>query len=192
MLRQLAPEDRDLLLAASLPEEVDASQLDEVLELQGSVLTLARLERGGVPLSGVSGQPGHFRLQALLRQYLRGHLERSDSARHETLRRRWTEVAEAHGHHDLALEHALAGRWWPRTAALLEKHGDEWIDRGRHRFVEAALGALPADVLATYPRVQVCRGRLTYARGDFTAAVERAREAFFTARPRRDRPVEAL
>jgi len=191
MLRQHAPDDREVLLAAALSEQVDGAQLDEVLERPGSALALARLEQSGVPLTGLPDTPSHFRLHALLRQFLRAHLQRGEPAHHQALCRRWAEVAAAHQQPDVALEHALAGQWWPRAAALLATHGDEWIDRGRHAFVEAALDALPAAVLARHPRVQVCRGRLTYAQGNFPSAVERAREAFFSARTRRDRPAEA-
>ncbi|HEU5318805.1 MAG TPA: tetratricopeptide repeat protein, partial [Chloroflexota bacterium] len=202
LLRRLEPDDRELLLAAALPEECDAALLDETLARGDAAHTAARLaelERRGVPLAALSGgigdagdgAPARFRLHALLRQYLRGHLEKTEPGRHAALQRRWAEVLAAHGAPGEALGHALAAGWWERAALLVERHGDEWVDRGRYRFLEEALTALPPHVLERRARVLIHAGRLALAQGRAPLAVERARRALFVARERRDRTAEA-
>jgi DNA-binding SARP family transcriptional activator len=186
MLRQQTPDDRELLLAAALPDEVDPAQLAEVLGRDGEEASsgaLAQLGQSGLP---IRTNGGRFRLHALLRQYLRAHLERAEPGRHAALRRRWAEVTAACGEVGASLEHALAAEWWEHAVALLEAEGQRWVDAGRHSLVERAFTALPPRVVERRPRLLVLNARLAFAQGHAAAAVERARQAFFAARRQRD------
>ncbi len=191
LMRQQGREERELLLAAAMPEVCDAAQLDGVLGRSDSAGALARLEGAGMPLAGQRDAPGRYRLHALLRQYLRTHLERSDPARHTALRRRWSEVAEAHDAPAEALDHAIAARWWEQVTRLLERHAEQWLAQGRRQAVAAALDALPPGVVAKRPAVQLYGARLALVEGKPGVAIERARHVFFAARERRDSRTEA-
>jgi LuxR family transcriptional regulator, maltose regulon positive regulatory protein len=194
LLRQQGREDRELLLAAALPEVCDAAQLDEVLGGTDSGAALERLQGAGVPLVALPPGPaggGRFRLHALLRQYLKSHIERSDPARALALSRRWSEVAEAHAAPAEALDHAVAARWWEQVVRLLESHAEEWIAQGRRQRVAGALDALPSGVLEKRPGLRLYGARLALVEGRPTVAIERARQVFFAARQRRDSRTEA-
>ncbi len=191
LLNRLSLEEREVLLAAALPEVCDVAQLEAVLEGSNAWDVLRRLERAGLPLARDEADPGRYRLHALLQQFLRMHLERVDRARHEALSRRWAEVAGAHGQPEAALGHALTARWWEQVAGLLEDHGQEWVDRGRWQLVEGALDALPNRLVEQRPLLIVCSARLAVVQGKATLAVERARQAFFVARSIGDDVAEA-
>ena len=191
LLSRLSPEEREMLLAAALPEVCDVALLEEVLKQSDAWDVLRRLERAGLPLVRDEAHPGRYRLHALLQQFLRAHLERVDRARYEALSRRWAEVARAHGQPEAALAHARSARWWEQVAGLLENHGQEWVDRGRWQLVEGALGALPNRLVERRPLLIVCSARLAVVQGKATLAVERARQAFFVARAAGDDFAEA-
>ena len=186
LLARLEEEDRDVLMAAALPDACNTALLDEVLDRPspwpGSWSTLSRLERGGLPLSRDETDPSIYRLHALLRQFLRAYLEKADRSRHDALHRRWTEVSESRDDPVAALGHALSARWWDRAADLLETHGEEWIDRGRWSLVGESLTALPNAVVEQRPRLLLCAARQSYVEGRLAMAVEQARRAFFGAR----------
>jgi ATP/maltotriose-dependent transcriptional regulator MalT/DNA-binding SARP family transcriptional activator len=190
LFRRLAAADQALLLAAAVPDVCDPAALDEALGRTDSGAALRRLERTGLPLERVA-ETGHYRLHALLQQFLRAHLERTDQRRHRRLRQFWGTAATARGDFAAAMTHFLAGRVYERAAQVLEQIGERWIDAGRRQLVETWLAQVPPSMFERRPRLVLCAARLCFAKGERALAVERAREAGFVARRVRDQVAAA-
>lgn len=184
-------DDRELLLAAALPDVCDARDLDEVLQRADSAAALVRLQRAGVPLTREAA-PDRYRMHGLLQQFLRAHLERYDRRRLRQLRYRWGAAAERRDDHAAAIAQYLAGRLYGRAAHVLERIGEQWIDVGRWQVIDGWLSQFPAPLVQERPRLGLCAARLALAQGQRPSlAVERARTARFAAQRSRDSEAEA-
>ncbi|MBI3970034.1 MAG: tetratricopeptide repeat protein [Chloroflexi bacterium] len=181
LFRRQSAEHREILLAAALPDTCHPADLDDVLGRGGSAEALAALERAGVPINRAERGSAAYRMHALLRQFLQTHLEQHDRSRHVQLRRRWGDLLRERGDHAGAVAQYLAARLYDRAAKVLEQIGERWIDSGRRLLVEQWLAQLPPSLIDKRPRLGLCNARLAFAQGQRVLAVERARQAGFTA-----------
>ncbi len=129
----------------SLPEEVvrflerssvldvlSGQELDELLETEGSAMTLKFLEGlGSVFLSPLDGERHHYRYHGLFAEMLAYRLEMADPTSASRLHRRCSEQMEAQGDIDGAVRHAVAAHDFDRSADLVLIHTLDLVITGQ-------------------------------------------------------------
>ncbi|MGZ4710609.1 MAG: LuxR C-terminal-related transcriptional regulator, partial [Acidimicrobiales bacterium] len=129
----------------SLPEEVvrflerssvldvlSGHELDELLETEGSAMTLKFLEGvGSVFLSPLDGERHHYRYHGLFAEMLAYRLEMADPTSASRLHRRCSEQMEAQGDIDGAVRHAVAAHDFDRSADLVLIHTLDLVITGQ-------------------------------------------------------------
>ena len=130
---------------ASLPDEVvrflerssvldvlTGHALDELLETEGSAMTLKYLEGlGSVFLSALDGERHHYRYHGLFAEMLAYRLEMTDPATASRLHQRCSEQMEAVGDIDGAVRHAVAAHDFERSADLVLVHTLDLVITGQ-------------------------------------------------------------
>jgi ATP/maltotriose-dependent transcriptional regulator MalT/DNA-binding SARP family transcriptional activator len=189
VLGPLDPALRDVLVSGSLFEDLTPALLRDVLGLDTGGELLEALSRSGTFLTR-QGE-GAYRAHPLLRAHLRAQLPPGEVV---ALAARGAAHHEALGHPRRAMAaHFLAGNT-DRAAALLIRHGPDWLRAGRLSLVEKALERLPAAAwTAEVHALSGDRHRLAsrypaalhdYARsGDLQRALGEAQVALDTVQP---------
>ena len=158
VLANLPDEVVRFLERSSVLDVLAGHELDELLETEGSAMTLKYLEGlGSVFLSALDGERHHYRYHGLFAEMLAYRLEMTDPATASSLHQRCSEQMEAVGDIDGAVRHAVAARDFERSADLVLVHTlllvitgqveqlGRWIDMlGDH-----AMDRSPAAAVAT-------------------------------------------
>jgi len=165
VLGPLDPTLRAFLTRASVFDELTAELLQGVLGETRSATYLDALARGGTFLTHAGGA---YRTHPLLQAHLRALLP--DAERRE-LARRGAAYFETQGQHRAALNaHLLAGDA-DRAAALLEQHGQRWLEQGRVHLLQRALEELPISCWTARPALHALMGDAYRAQSRYAEAL---------------------
>ena len=189
VLMALPEEERDVVTRSALPDKLSGELVNLLCDREDGWLLLERLEQQGVFLIPTSPDRRQYRYHQLFAEYLRDHLQRSDSALFATLQRRTAEwfagqdkVADAVNHAILAEDSAL-------LAQILEDAGG-WrlIPQGMQGVVEEGLSKLPDDMIRSRPQLALAQvylqlklGELGKARAEFDQFLEVSRNSTLSA-----------
>ncbi|MBK9711455.1 MAG: tetratricopeptide repeat protein [Kouleothrix sp.] len=113
----------------------------------------------------------HYRYHHLFHDFLRQRLE-ADEREHRERHCRAARFFEAHGDDEEAIYHWLAAREFTAAAAAIGRAGEPALQSGRLDTVAAWIGAIPPEVLAAHPRLQVHLGDVFRLRTAFDPALE--------------------
>jgi len=162
----LAPDDRDLLMRASVLDRLDGEVCDAVLSRKGSGEILRRLSRSNLLLSPLDSKDVAFRMHALLRGMLQAELRRTDAAAVPELHRRASDWFHRGGDPDSAVEHAIATGDVDFASERIWRVGANYAAVGRRATVATWLAAFDeADVLRA-PGLAVVAAACAVADGD--------------------------
>ena len=122
VLNGLDDDTARFLEEASILEPMSAALLDDVLGRTDSGRQLAAVEAtGNLFLIALDDDREWYRFHHLFGELLTSRLGRRDPARLRALHRRASEVLEAEGDLDRAIDHALSAGDRPRAAALVQR-----------------------------------------------------------------------
>jgi LuxR family maltose regulon positive regulatory protein len=172
------------LLATSVLRQMDGPACDHLLEAEGSIATLHRLQEGG--LFVVSTGDDVYRYHRLFHDFLRTQLRR-DAGRFQALHRRAAEYFSQAGQPEETVYHLLAAQEHPQAAHLIEELGPRMIAQGRFDSLSIWIAQLPPEVRVAQPGLDVLMGDVLRLRAQFDEALERYQVAEMHAAEQGDR-----
>jgi LuxR family maltose regulon positive regulatory protein len=146
-----APELKDFLLKTSILERLCGPLCDAVTESPGSQLLLGRLEQANLFLIPLDQARGWFRYHQLFAELLRHRLRLQGQPLEASLHQRASLWFEVEGYLAEAIQHALDGKDWDRSAALIEKAVDARLKRGETVTLIGWIEKLPAALVIARP-----------------------------------------
>ncbi len=170
-------EVRTFLLETSVLERLSGSLSDAVTGRCGSQELLEQVERAGLFLVPLDEVRGWWRFHHLFADLLRARLLEGQPAQVAQLHRNAAAWHEEHGLTEDAIRHAVAAGEMTWAAQLIERQFDTVSGlRGEGVTVQRWLGALPADLVRSRPRLLLAQAQLAAAAGR-VETVERLVEA---------------
>ncbi|HEU5472648.1 MAG TPA: LuxR C-terminal-related transcriptional regulator [Actinophytocola sp.] len=140
------PEDKaELLRLVSICDEVPAALAAELAGRDDAAALLDELERETSLMARVGGSEPAYRMQILLRSYLRADLYRRQPEHAHELHGMATRWFAAHQRIPQALEHAVRSGGEVTTHGLLRRHGLAMVLTGQHLAFRAAYDGLDRD-----------------------------------------------
>jgi LuxR family transcriptional regulator, maltose regulon positive regulatory protein len=168
---------------SSVLDVLSGPALDDLLETEGSAMTLKFLEGLGTGfLSPLDGERHHYRYHGLFAEMLAYRLEMADPATASRLHRRCSEQMEAVGDVDGAVRHAIAARDFERAADLVLVHVVELVFHGQVDLLGHRIELLGDDAVDRSPAAAVATAWYGLATGD-APLVRRAAAAAAQADP---------
>ena len=176
---------REFLLETSVLERLSGGLCDAVTGRTGGQVMLERVERANLFLVPLDEVRGWWRYHHLFADLLRARLQQQQQpGRAAALHRAAAAWCEEHGLADDAVRHALAAGDPAWAARLIERHFDEIFLSGERATLERWLGALPAGLIRSRPRLLLAQARLALLSGRLEAVdglLDNAERAFADA-----------
>lgn len=184
VLAQLAPDLRDFLLASSVLDELSPAICADVLGIERPALLLAQLRSRNLFVVEFEGDEERLRYHDLFRDFLQSTLRRQDELRWREVMRAAAGAYAARGQWAQAVSRYLELDDYEDVAGILKRTATQLYELGRWDTLAGWIDALPEEVLASYPRFIVQRGRIYSSRGDpdrAAASYDRAEYLFSAA-----------
>ena len=175
---------REFLLETSVLERLSGGLCDAVTGRTGGQVMLEQVERANLFLVPLDEVRGWWRYHHLFADLLRARLQQQQPGRAAALHRAAAAWCEEHGLADDAVRHALAAGDPAWAARLIERHFDEIFLSGERATLERWLGALPAGLIRSRPRLLLAEARLALLSGRLEAVdglLDNAERAFADA-----------
>jgi LuxR family transcriptional regulator, maltose regulon positive regulatory protein len=172
VLANLPEQKLEFMLRTSLVLTIDPELADALTESQGAALKLSELEHAGVPVQQVSEhQAGDvaYQYHPLFRELLQAQLRATHPRTVTKLHRLAAGWYAEHDRTSPAIHHALAGEDWRRASGLIAEH---WLDlflRGEATSMSGPMSRLPAEVVASDPRLGAALAASRLQDGDIAA-----------------------
>jgi LuxR family maltose regulon positive regulatory protein len=172
VLAHLAENRREFMLRTCVVDAVNPELADALTGLDDGDLTLAALERSGAPVhpADIDDHGRWYCFHPLFRELLRAHLHHGHLDEIPFLHRRAARWYAEQGETMPAIRHALAGQDWEQASDLI---ADNWLElflAGRSAAMREPMAQLPADVLATDPRLAAAFAGSRLQDGDLEGA----------------------
>lgn len=177
---------REVLLQTCVLHTLNGDLADSLTRRRDGARVLDRLERENALVTAVDPRRRWFRYRPLLREYLRGQLDRLMPDEVAGLLGRAAHWYAAAGMTVEALQYAAEAKDWEYVAALLVSDGDRTVDLGVDTKTAALLDRIPEPQVTGDPRVAevLARARLRAADPDgaepYLKVVDRTTEGFWT------------
>ncbi len=153
VLARLPKDSREFMLRTSLVDELNPELADALTGREGGTLPLMELERLGAPVQPTAVDGRWYRYHPLFAELLRAHLHHSHPQEIPSLHRRAARWYAEQGRAMLAIRHALAGEDWQQAGGLIAEHWLELFLRGGSAAMRGPMAQLPAEVVASDPRL---------------------------------------
>jgi LuxR family maltose regulon positive regulatory protein len=165
------PQARKFLVDTCVLDRFCASLCDAVRGADASKRLLGDIERANLFLVPLDDRREWFRYHHVFREVLRRELEATCSDEYiGELHARAGAWSAAAGDVSAAVAHLLAGRRETSAADLVARSWNLWLQTGRSATVTRWLDALPADMVASDPRLCLARAWLALDSGEPAAA----------------------
>jgi LuxR family maltose regulon positive regulatory protein len=164
---------RRFLLETSILERLSGELCDAVTDRTDGRAMLDAIDRANLFVVPLDDVREWWRYHQLFADLLRARLAHESPDRVPELHRNAAGWYERHGLADDAIGHALAAGDAPWAARLIERQVDMFLLRNEEATLERWIAALPADLVATRPRLLLAQADLALSRGNIEA-VERA------------------
>src|SRR5215207_873169 len=151
---------REFLLETSVLERLSGPLCDAVTGRGDGQALLEQVERANLFLMRLDEVRGWWRYHQLFADLLRVRLHQHHPERVPELHRAAAAWSEANGLVDDVVRHALAAGDAEWAARLIERHADELLLRSEGATVQRWLGALPAELAGSRPRLLLAQARL--------------------------------
>jgi LuxR family maltose regulon positive regulatory protein len=169
-LSELAGEDVDFLVDASIMERLSGPLCDAVLDRTGSVHILDRLASSSLPLEPADRTHEWYRCHRLLHDMLLGELRHTCPEREAHLHLRASAWHVEHGRLDCAIEHAIASGDIQVAGDLLWEHLPHYVTEGRNQLVQRWLGRFSPAELSQHPSLALTAAHSALALGNLRQA----------------------
>ena len=156
---------RVFLLETSVLNRLSGELCDAVTGRTGGQAMLEALERANLFLVPLDEVRGWWRYHQLFADLLRARLQRQDPERAVQLHRNAAAWHDKHGLADEAVRHALDAGDLTWAARLMERHIDALHMRSEGETLQRWRSALPADLVASRPRLLLADGRMALLTG---------------------------
>ena len=172
VLEHLAEDRREFMLRTCIVDSLTPELADALTGLDSGALTLAALEHSGAPVhpAEIDSHERWYRFHPLFRELLRAHVHHAHPTEVPLLHRRAARWYADQGQTMPAIRHALAGQGWKQAGNLI---ADNWLElflAGRSAAMREPMAQLPADVLASDPRLAVAFAGSRLQDGDLEGA----------------------
>ncbi len=151
VLRWQPPATLSFLLQTSIVDQLCAELCTALTGITDSPSILRRLETDGLFLEPLDAQRTWYRYHPLFADILRQRLHQHAAARLEDLHRRASAWYAENGMVEEAIDHALAGKEYPRAAALVQSAADDMMMNCRAATFLRWAEAIPPEVRAGFP-----------------------------------------
>jgi LuxR family maltose regulon positive regulatory protein len=165
VLERQSEQVRTFLLETSVLERLSGGLCDAVTGRMDGQAMLEAVERANLFLMPLDEVRGWWRYHQLFADLLRVRLQQQQPERVPRLHRAAANWFEANGLADEAVRHALASGEASWAARLAERHADALLLRGEGATVRRWLGALPAELVGSRPRLLLAQTRLALLGG---------------------------
>jgi len=156
---------RGFLLETSVLSRLSGELCDAVTGRTDGQAMLEGLERANLFLIPLDEVRGWWRYHQLFADLLRARLQRQDPERAVQLHRNAAAWHDQHGLADEAVRHALDAGDQAWAARLMERHIDALHMRSEGDTLQRWRSALPADLVASRPRLLLADGRMALLTG---------------------------
>lgn len=172
VLAHVDEDRREFMLRTSVVDAVNPDLANALTGLDDGAHTLAALEHSGTPLhpADADGHGNWYRFHPLFRELLRAHLHHAHPEEIPSLHGRAARWYATEGQTRPAIRHALAAQDWKQAGNLI---AENWLDlflAGRSAAMRDSMAAIPADVLASDPRLAAAFAGSRLQDGDLDGA----------------------
>lgn len=151
VFRRQPEEVQTFLMHTSVVDRLSGSLCDALTGGSEGVTMLARLEQTNLFLFPLDNVREWYRYHHLFADLLRMRLQRRNPDTLLEMHRRASAWFEHNGLMEEAIQHALAGREWERSARLIHTMALKMLSRWQHGILERWIRALPEQVLEEWP-----------------------------------------
>ncbi|MEC5425628.1 BTAD domain-containing putative transcriptional regulator [Virgibacillus sp. C22-A2] len=159
---------QQFLLQSSVMEILSPVGCDHILQINGSGEILAGLVEQNLFI--VSGEGHYYRYHALFKAFLENRLFKTYKNEYEGLHKRAGNYYEREGNIEAALYHYRKIKEYNTIAYLLNKHGLQILQSGRHQNLYEMLLVLPNEYKNIYPLLYFFQGEIERYRSLFEQA----------------------
>jgi serine/threonine-protein kinase PknK len=155
VLDTLEPELAEFMLATSVTQKTCGDLASVVAQTARGQATLEEVERRGLFLQQVEGEPGWFRYHQIFAEFLRRRLERDRPEGIGRLHSCASSWFAEHGHLNEAVDHALAAGDPETAVQLVEDDETTLLEQSKMTTLLGIIDKLPPRVVASRPRLQL-------------------------------------
>jgi LuxR family maltose regulon positive regulatory protein len=145
------------LLQTSILDRFNASLCDAVVKASNSRQVLERLTAANLFLIPLDDERGWYRYHHLFAEFLTHRLRERDVESLPELHRRASAWLEQHNLTTEAINHAIAGKDFPRAAQLVESIGPGMMMQSEFDQLTTWLDAIPQDIVLDWPWLCIIR-----------------------------------
>ncbi len=155
VLDALEPEMADFMLATSITGRTCGELACVLAQTARGKAMLEEVERRGLFLQQVEGDPGWFRYHQMFAEFLRRRLERDRPDGIGRLHSCASSWFAEHGHLNEAVDHALAAGDPETAVQLVEEDETRLLEQSKMTTLLGIIDKLPPRVVASRPRLQL-------------------------------------
>jgi LuxR family maltose regulon positive regulatory protein len=159
-------DDRALLTACSVLDQLNGDVCDAVLDREGSAADLRRISRENLLLMPLDRSDREFRYHALFREMLLSELDGEGGKRKAELHLRASRFYGARGDFDRAIAHAIESGDVDSAGELLWLSAPEYASHGRTATVFSWLDGFDDARIAASPTLALTKATLCLTTGD--------------------------
>jgi len=152
------PELAQFLLASSITERICGGLASALAQTTHGQAMLEEVERRGLFLQRVDGDPEWFRYHQMFAEFLRRRLERDHPDRVAHLHAAASTWYAEHGYLSEAVDHALASGDPVRAVDLVEQDETRLLEQSKMTTLLGIIDKLPPQLVTSRPRVQLNLG----------------------------------
>ncbi|MDT5208425.1 MAG: serine/threonine-protein kinase PknK [Mycobacterium sp.] len=155
VLDTLEPELAEFMLATSVTQKTCGDLASMLARTTRGQAMLEEVERRGLFLQQVEGEPGWFRYHQMFAEFLRRRLERDRPDGIGPLHRCASSWFAEHGYLSEAVDHALAAGDPGHAVQLVEEDETRLLEQSKMTTLLGIIDKLPPRAVASRPRVQL-------------------------------------
>jgi ATP/maltotriose-dependent transcriptional regulator MalT len=152
------PELAQFLLASSITERICGGLASALAQITHGQAMLEEVERRGLFLQRVDGDPASFRYHQMFAEFLRRRLERDHPDQVAHLHDSASTWYAQHGYLSEAVDHALASGDPVRAVDLVEQDETRLLEQSKMTTFLGIINKLPSQLVASRPRLQLTLG----------------------------------
>jgi LuxR family maltose regulon positive regulatory protein len=171
VLRQQPADLQEFLLKTSILERLSGPLCDAVTGRTGSRTLLENLEHANLFIIPLDQSCNWYRYHHLFAELLRQRLQAAETLSEKELHALACGWFTAEGLFPEAIQHALAGSDWEKSAGLIQEYGESVLRRGELGTLLGWLKALPEQVIRMHPHLCIDYGWVLTLTGQLEAAL---------------------
>ncbi|MEO7665891.1 MAG: hypothetical protein ABIU97_02530, partial [Dehalococcoidia bacterium] len=155
----LPGETKQFLLNSAVLLTLDATTVNELLEIKDAVNALESLVHSALPVETVEAQPDAYRYRRVFRAFLVSRLRFTQPEQFQELNLKAATIHERSLKWEAALYHVIQAGAWDRIEEIIEKVAPRMLEEGRFDSMAEWLEGVPDEALAAQPRLLLWRAR---------------------------------